>query len=70
MNYVNIEKLNEAMAEIGKYVSAVTISTLERAIVEGIQDWYNNQSNALAESDTKSLGIKVMNEYAFDEEPF
>jgi hypothetical protein len=70
MNYVNIEKLNEALAEIGKYVSADTIDTLEGAIVQGIQDWYDNQANGLAEADTKSLGIKVKNGYAFDEEPF
>ena len=70
MNYVNVEKLNEAMAEIGKYVNADTMSTVERALLQGIQDWYDNQANGLAESDTKALGIKVVDEYAFDESPF
>jgi len=70
MNYVNVEKLNEALAEIGKYVNADTMSTVERALLQGIQDWYDNQANGLAESDTKALGIKVVDEYAFDESPF
>lgn len=70
MNYVNVEKLNEAMAEIGKYVNANTMSTIERALQQGIQDWYDNQANGLAETDTKALGIKVVDEYAFDESPF
>ena len=70
MNYVNVEKLNEAMAEIGKYVNADTMNTIERALLQGIQDWYDNQANGLAETDTKALGIKVVNEYAFDESPF
>ena len=70
MNYVNVEKLNEAVAEIGKYVNADTMNTIERALQKGIQDWYDNQANGLAESDTKALGIKVFNDYAFDESPF
>lgn len=70
MNYVNVEKLNEALAEIGKYVNADTMGTIERALLQGIQDWYDNQANGLAESDTKALGIKVIDEYAFDESPF
>ena len=70
MNYVNVEKLNEALAEIGKYVNADTMSTIERALLQGIQDWYDNQANGLAESDTKALGIKVVDDYAFDESPF
>lgn len=70
MNYVNVEELNKAMAEIGKYVNADTMSTIERALQQGIQDWYDNQANGLAESDTKALGIKVVDEYAFDESPF
>jgi len=70
MNYVNVEKLNEALAEIGKYVNADTMSTVERALLQGIQDWYDNQANGLAESDTKALGIKVVDDYAFDESPF
>ena len=70
MNYVNVEKLNEAVAEIGKYVNADTMNTIERALQQGIQDWYDNQANGLAESDTKALGIKVIDDYAFDESPF
>ena len=70
MNYVNVEELNKAMAEIGKYVNADTMSTIERALQQGIQDWYDNQANGLAENDTKALGIKVVDEYAFDESPF
>lgn len=70
MNYVNVEKLNESLNEIGKYVSADTMKTLERALQQGIQDWYDNQANGLAETDTKALGIKVVDENAFDEIPF
>jgi hypothetical protein len=70
MNYVNVEKLNDAMAEIGKYINADTMKTVERALQQGIQDWYDNQAYGLAESDTKALGIKVVNELAFDEPPF
>lgn len=70
MNYVNVEKLNEAISEISKYVNADVINTLERALQQGIQDYYDNQANGLAESDTKALGIKVVDEYAFDESPF
>ena len=67
MNYVNVEKLNEAISEISKYVNTDVINTLERALQQGIQDYYDNQANGLAESDTKALGIKVVDEYAFDE---
>ena len=70
MNYVNVEKLNEAISEISKYVNNDVINTLERALQQGIQDQYDNQANGLAESDTKALGIKVVDEYAFDESPF
>lgn len=70
MNYVNVEKLNNALAEIGKYVNADTMNTIEKALTQGIQDWYDNQADGLAESDTKALGIKVVDEYAFDESPF
>ena len=70
MNYVNVEKLNEAISEISKYVNTDVINTLERALQQGIQDYYDNQANGLAESDTKALGIKVVDEYAFDESPF
>ena len=70
MNYVNVEKLNDAMAEIGKYVNADTMKTIEKALTQGIQDWYDKQADGLAESDTKALGIKVVDEYAFDESPF
>lgn len=70
MNYVNVEKLNEAISEISKYVNTDVINTLERALQQGIQDYYDNQANGLAESDTKALGIKVVDDYAFDESPF
>lgn len=70
MNYVNVEELNKALAEIGKYVNDNTFNTIERALQQGIQDWYDNQANGLAETDTKALGIKVVDEYAFDESPF
>ena len=70
MNYVNVEKLNEALAEIGKYVNADIMKTVERHLTQGIQDWYDNQANGLAESDTKALGIKVIDDFEFDESPF
>ena len=70
MNYVNVEKLNDAMAEIGRYVNADTMRTIEKALTQGIQDWYDKQADGLAESDTKALGIKVFDDYAFDESPF
>lgn len=70
MNYVNVEKLNEALAEIGKYINTDIMKTVERHLTQGIQDWYDNQANGLAESDTKALGIKVVDEYVFDESPF
>jgi len=70
MNYVNVEKLNEALAEIGKYVNADIMKTVERHLKTGIQDWYDNQAVGLAESDTKALGIKVIDDFEFDESPF
>jgi|OM-RGC.v1.031308885 hypothetical protein len=70
MNYVNVEKLNEALAEIGKYINEDIMKTVERHLKQGISDWYDNQAIGLAESDTKALGIKVVDEYVFDESPF
>ena len=70
MNYVNVEKLNEALAEIGKYINADIMKTVERHLKTGIQDWYDNQAVGLAESDTKALGIKVIDDFEFDESPF
>jgi len=46
------------------------MKTVERHLTQGIQDWYDNQADGLAESDTKALGIKVVDDYAFDESPF
>lgn len=70
MNYVNVEKLNEALDEIGKYCTADTMAIINRNISQGIQDFYDKQSISIAESDLKGLGITKLNEESFDEAPW
>jgi len=70
MNYVNVEKLNEALDEIGKYCTADTMAMIDRNLSQGIQDFYDKQSMCLTESDLKALGITKLNEESFDEIPF
>ena len=70
MNYVNVEKLNTALVELGQFLTPDDMSMIERKLVQGIQDWYDKQSDSLAEADIKSLGISLIDELAFDEAPF
>lgn len=70
MNYVNVEKLNTALAELGQFLTPDDMSMIERKLVQGIQDWYDKQSDSLAEADIKSLGISLVDELAFDDAPF
>ena len=70
MNYVNVEKLNTALAELGQFLTPDDMSMIERKLVQGIQDWYDKQADGLAESDIKSLGISLIDELAFDDAPF
>jgi len=70
MNYVNVEKLNTALAELGQFMTPDDMSMIERRLVQGIQDFYDKQSEKLADTDIKALGISVIDELAFDEAPF
>lgn len=70
MNYVNVEKLNTALAELGQFLTPDDMSMIERKLVQGIQDFYDKQSEKLADTDIKALGIKLVDELAFDDAPF
>lgn len=70
MNYVNVEQLNKALDEIGKYCTADTMEYINGCLRQGIQDFYDRQSGNLVETDLKALGIDPMNVDSFDENPF
>lgn len=70
MNYVNVEQLNKALDEIGKYCTADTMAYINANLRQGIQDFYDKQSENLTETDLKALGIEPLNTESFDEAPW
>lgn len=70
MQYIDVQEVNKALETIGKYLSGETMSVIERALEQGVQDHYDNQIQKVVDRDTQALNITKVNLEAFDESPF
>ena len=70
MQYIDVQEVNKALETIGKYLSGETMSVIERALEQGVQDHYDNQIQKVVDRDTQALNITKVNLEAFDENPF
>tara|TARA_R100000005_G_C5000399_1_gene207279 strand:- start:3669 stop:3959 length:291 start_codon:yes stop_codon:yes gene_type:complete len=70
MQYIDVQEVNKALETIGKYLSGETMSVIERALEQGVQDHYDNQIQKVVDRDTQALNITKVDIEAFDENPF
>lgn len=70
MQYIDVQEVNKALETIGKYLSGETMSVIERALEQGVQDHYDNEIQKVVDRDTQALNITKVNLEAFDENPF
>ena len=70
MQYIDVQEVNKALETIGKYLSGETMSVIERALEQGVQDHYDNQIQKVVDRDTQALNITKVDLEAFDENPF
>lgn len=70
MQYIDVQEVNKALETIGKYLSGETMSVIERALEQGVQDHYDNEIQKVVDRDTQALNITKVDLEAFDENPF
>lgn len=70
MQYIDVQEVNKALETIGRYITGETMSVIERALEQGVQDHYDNEIQKVVDRDTQALNITKVNLEAFDESPF